>query len=121
MVRLSSVVCGFHLTQFSLPNWTPFVPCLVRSLANRAFPYSGLVDLGRAIFRAMRFCAVATCCVRFALGSYVAVFLTLVALLQSALSVIPFALERLALLDETFVDDLVCVFWISELDDNGRS
>ena len=81
MVRLSSVVYSFHLAQFSLPDWTPVVPRLVSSLANYAFPYGGLVDLGRAIFRAMRFCIIATYCVRFVLGSYIAVFLTLIVLL----------------------------------------
>lgn len=90
------------------------------SFANGALSCGGLVDLGRAIFRVVLFCTVATYCVRFALGSYVAVFLALVALLQSALSVVPLALERLALPYEPFVDDLVCVFWVGELDDDSR-
>ena len=65
------------------------------------FSYSGLVDFGRAIFRVVQFCTVATCYARFALGSYMAVFLTLIALLQSALSVVSLALEYLALPDKS--------------------
>jgi len=121
MVWLSGIVCGFHLAQLDLPDGTSIIPRLVCSLAHSTFPYGGLVDLGGAIFRAVRFCTVATCCARFALGSYVAVFLTLVALLQSALSVVSLTLKSLALPNETFVDDLVCVVRIGELDDNGRS
>jgi hypothetical protein len=45
----------------------------------------------------MLFCTAAVCCVRCALGSYVAIFFALVALLQSTLSAVPLALERLAL------------------------
>jgi hypothetical protein len=81
MIWLSSIVCGFRLAQLNLPDGTPIIPHLVCSLAHSTFPYGGLVDLAGAIFRAVRFRTVTTCCVRFALGSYVAVFLTLVALL----------------------------------------
>jgi hypothetical protein len=60
---------------------------------------------------------VAICCCCLALGSYVAISLTLKALLQATLSFVPLALEQLALLDQAFVDDLVYVFRLSELDD----
>ena len=47
-----------------------------------------------------------------------AIFLTLEALLQATLSFVPLALEQLALPDQAFVDDLVCVFRLSELNDH---
>jgi hypothetical protein len=52
---------------------------------------------------------VATCYYCLALGSYVTVFLALKALLYAALPLISFALEDLALPDQSFVDNLVCV------------
>jgi hypothetical protein len=55
------------------------------------------------------------CCL--ALGSYVAIFVTLIALLQTALSVVSFALEDFSLPDESFVDDLVGILWPGKLDD----
>jgi hypothetical protein len=119
VIWLSSIICSLDLVQLSFPDWAPIIPSFVRSFADSALSRGGLVNLGRAIFRVVCFCTVATCCVRFALGSYVAVFLALVVLLQSAMSVVPFALERLALPDETFVDDLVCVFWIGEFDNDS--
>ena len=119
MIWLSSIICSLDLVQLSLPDGAPIIPSFVRSFADSALSRGGLVNLGRAIFRVVCFCTVATCCVRFALGSYVAVFLALVALLQSALSVVSLALECLALPNEAFINDLVCVFWFSELHDDG--
>jgi hypothetical protein len=65
-------------------------------------------------------CTVATYCCCLALASYVAVVLALVALLQSALSLVSFALEDLSLPDQTLVDSLVGVLWLSELHGDGR-
>jgi hypothetical protein len=80
-----------------------------------AFPGRRPVGLRRAIPRVVLLRTVATCCRYLALGSYVAIFLTLEALLQATLSFVPLALEQLALPDQAFVDDLVCVFRLSEL------
>ena len=49
-----------------------------------------------------------------------AVFLALEALLQSALSLVSFALENLALPNETLVYDSIGVLQFGELDDDGR-
>jgi hypothetical protein len=53
--------------------------------------------------------SVATCCRYLALGSYVAVFLALEALLHAALSLVSLALEDLILSDQTLVYALVRV------------
>jgi hypothetical protein len=119
VVWLSDIISCLDLVQLNFTDWAAVIPGLVCSFTNRALSRGGLVDLSRAIFRVVRLSTVATCCVRFTLGSYVAVFLAIVALLQSALSVVPFALKRLALPDETFVDDLVCVFWVGKLDNDS--
>ena len=120
MVGLSSVICRLDLAQFSLSDGASVVPRFTRSLARCAFPRGGLVGFGRAIPRAVCFCTVATCCTRFALSSYVAISLTIIALLQSALPVVSLALKHFALPDETFVNDLVCIFGVRELDNDGR-
>jgi hypothetical protein len=52
-------------------------------------------------------------------GSFAAVFVALVALLKSALSVISLALECLPLPDDAFVNDFVYITRIGKLDDDG--
>jgi len=43
--------------------------------------------------------------------TYVAISLALITLLQVALPIVSLALDDLPLLDQSFVDELVCVFW----------
>jgi hypothetical protein len=62
----------------------------------------------------------ATCCCCLALGSYVAIFLALKALLHTALSLVSLALEYLALPDKALVNDLIGVFWSGKLNRDGR-
>lgn len=63
---------------------------------------------------------IATCGLRRALGSYVAISLALVALLQATLPVVSLALEDLPLPDQTLIDDLVRVFGSGGFDNDGR-
>ena len=91
-------------------------PGFMVSMTCGAFPHV-LVGLVRAFSSRMVLGAVAAfnCCL--ALGSYVAIFVTLIALLQTALSVVSFALEDFSLPDESFIDDLVGILWPGKLDD----
>ena len=86
--------------------------------ASCALPSRSPFSLRGAIPGAVLLRTVATCCYCLALGSYVAIFLALEALLQAALSLVPLALEQLALPDQAFVDDLVCIFWFGELNNH---
>ena len=90
----------------------------MRTATGCAFPGRRSFSLRRAIPGVVLLRTVATCCCCLALGSYVAIFLTLEALLQATKSFVPLALEQLALPDQAFVDDLVCIFRPSELDDD---
>lgn len=91
----------------------------MRTAAGCTLPYGVALGLPGALPRAVLLRAVATCCCCLTLGSYVAIFLALEALLQATLSFIPLTLEQLALPDQAFIDDLVCIFRLSEFDDHG--
>ena len=101
-------VGGLDLGHFFLPCRALSAPRFVFSAAGGAFPRRLVVVLrgtlsGRMILRAVAACY---CCP--ALGSYVAIFVP-EALSQTALSVVSFALEDLALPDQSLVDDSVCI------------
>jgi hypothetical protein len=120
-------ICHLCFSCLVLPSRALATPRFVVAAAERTFPGCAPVRLGWAVPGDVLLRAVATCCWCLALGSYVAVFLALEALLHSALSLISLALslislalEHLALLDQTLVYGLVRVFWLSELDSDGR-
>jgi hypothetical protein len=82
-----------------LPGRVVLVPCFIRAIAGGALPSRSLFSFRRTIPQAVFLRIVDTyyCCL--ALGSYMAIFLALEALLQATLSFIPLALKQLALLD----------------------
>jgi hypothetical protein len=90
-------------------------PRFVLASAGGTLPGYVPLELGRTVPTLVLLRAVATCDCCLALGSYVAVVLALEALLHSALSLVPLALEDLALPDEALVNDPVGVLCLAEL------
>jgi hypothetical protein len=113
-------ICCLGSRQLLLPSWTRLVPSLVWSMAHGAFSGGASFRSRRAFTGPVLQRARATCSRCLALGSYVAVFVALKALLQAALPLKSLALTHLPLPHQSFVDDLVRVLGFSELDDDGR-
>jgi hypothetical protein len=120
MVTRPQLVRSPRFGHLVLSGWALAAPCFVLASAGGAFPGYGLSGPRWAVPGVMLLRTVATCCCCLALGSYVAVSLPLEALLHSALSLIPRALEDLALPDQALVDDLVGVLWFGKLHGDGR-
>lgn len=91
------------------------------AVTDRAFPGLAAVALRRTVPRGVLLRTVATCCRCLALGSYVAISLTLEPLLQTTLPDVPLALTQPALPHQPFIDDLVRVLCSCELDDDRGS
>ena len=113
----SEVACRTRLSPwlFFLPGRTLVAPRLVLASAGCASSGCILIQLRWAVPGLMLLRTVATCGCRLALGSYVAVVLTLVALLQSTPSLVSLALKGLALPNQTLVDNLFGILRLREL------
>ncbi|KAI5461023.1 hypothetical protein BGZ63DRAFT_446156 [Mariannaea sp. PMI_226] len=87
------------------------------SLADSTFPLKRVALIG-ACPGGMMLCAITTCFYYLALGSDVAVFVTLEALSDSALSVIFLAVVVAALPYKSLLDNSISVFGLGELNNN---
>ena len=94
-------------------------PRFVWSMAHGAFPRGVSFRPSWAFAGPVFQRAIATCSRCLALGSYVAVFVALEALLQTTLPLISLALTHLALPHQSFIDDFVCVLCLCEFDYDG--
>jgi hypothetical protein len=110
----SHVVYSLRLCPLVFPGRALVAPRFVLASAGGAFPRYVSVEL-RLTASLVLLRAVATCDCCLALGSYVAVVLALKALLHSALSLVPLALEDLTLRNQALVNNLVSIFWLVEL------
>jgi hypothetical protein len=109
MVDRAAVVLCFNLDHFFPPRRALVVPGVVRSTTYGAFPRrNSLVPLW-AVPGAMVSCTPSTGCCCLALGSYVAVSLIIITLLQSIRFIVSFAIKDLFLLNKAFVNNAICV------------
>jgi hypothetical protein len=117
----SHFICRPRLCSLLFPGGAPVAPRFVLASAGSALPGYIPVELRWTVPTLVLLRTVATCDCCLALGSYVAVVLALEALLHSALSLIPLALEDLTLPDQALVNDLVGILWLAELNDGAGS
>lgn len=101
-------VCYLGPSELIFSSRAVLVPRLVRTPARCTLHGRISVGYRMIIPGAMPSRTVAARCYYLVLGSYVAIFLAPEALFQATLPFVPLASKQLALLDQAFVDDLVC-------------
>jgi hypothetical protein len=119
VVDRAAVVFCFDFGHFFPPRRALVVPGVVRSAIYSAFPCRGSFVTLWAVPEAVVSCTPSTGCCCLALGSYVAVFLTIISLFQSTRFVVLFAIKNLFLPNKSFIDNAVCVLRDGEFDNNG--
>ena len=113
MVSRPHFVRRLRFGHLFLPGWALPTPRFVFASVCCTFARYALSRFRWAISRIVLLCTVATCHCCLALGSYVAVFLALIALLHPALPFVSLALEDLGLPYQTLVNDLVGVLFVT--------
>jgi hypothetical protein len=118
MVDRAAIVFCFNFGYFFPLCRALVISGVMRSAIYGAFPCRGSLVPLWAIPEAVISCTSSTGYYYLALGFYMAVFLTIIALFQSIRFVILFAIKDLFLPNKAFINNAVCVLRNNEFDNN---